>query len=168
MEYGSLILLHVFFAILWAGGAITAGFFIIPAVLESGPAGGSVMGGVVRRRFPIIMTASGVVVVLTGLRLYMMRFSLDWLGTTHGILLSIGVLAGLAAFVIGVLAQKPTVDKMGALGAKLAAAGAPPSPEDAAEMERLRSRLGKLGRVLAWHMIIAAVLMAGSQLWARL
>lgn len=168
MEYGTLILLHVFFAILWAGGAIAAGLFIIPAVLEAGPAGGAVMGGVVRRRFPIVMTASGLVVVLTGLRLYMMRFSLDWLGTTHGILLSIGVLAGLAAFGIGLFVQKPAVDRMGALGAKLAAADTPPSPDDAAEMERLRTRVGKVARVLAWHLIVAAVLMAGQQLWARL
>jgi len=168
MEYGSLILLHVFFAILWAGGAIAAGFFIIPSVLEAGPAGGAVMGGIVRRRFPIVMTASGLVVVLTGARLYMMRFSTDWLGTTHGILLRIGVIAGLGAFVIGLFVQKPTVDKMGTLGAKLATAGTPPAPEDAAEMERLRTRVGKVGRVLAWHLIIAAILMAGSQLWARM
>jgi uncharacterized membrane protein len=168
MEYGSLILLHVFFAILWAGGAIAAGFFIIPSVLEAGPAGGSVMGGIVRRRFPIVMTASGLVVVLTGARLYMMRFSADWLGTAHGVLLSIGVVAGLGAFVIGLFVQKPTVDRMGKLGAKLASAGTPPSPEDAAEMERLRARVGKVGRVLAWHLIVAAVLMAGSQLWARM
>lgn len=168
MEYGTLILLHVFFAILWAGGAIAAGFFIIPSVLEAGPAGGAVMGGVVKRRFPILMTASGAVVVLTGTRLYMMRFSMDWLGTTHGILLSIGVLAGLGAFIIGLFVQKPTIEKMSQLGAKLAGAGKPPSPEDATEMERLRSRVGKVGRVLAWHLIIAAVLMAGSQLWARL
>jgi len=168
MEYATLILFHVFFAIIWAGGAIAVGFFIIPSVLEAGPAGGAVMGGVVRRRFPIIMTASGLVVVLTGLRLYSMRLSLDWLRTTHGILLSLGVLAGLAAFVIGLFIQKPAVDKMGRLGAKLAAAGTPPSPEDAAEMERLRSRVAKVARVLAWHLIVAAVLMAGQQLWARL
>lgn len=168
MEYATLILLHVFFAIIWAGGAIAAGFFIIPAVLEAGPAGGAVMGGVVKRRFPIIMTISGLLVVLSGLRLYSMRLSLDWLRTTHGVLLSIGALAGLAAFAIGVLVQKPAVDKMGQLGAKLAAAGAPPSPEDAAEMERLRTRVAKVARVLAWHLVVAAVLMAGQQLWARL
>jgi uncharacterized membrane protein len=143
MEYGSLILLHVFFGILWAGGAITAGFFIIPAVLEAGPAGGPVMAGVLRRRFPIVMTASGALVILTGLRLYSMRLSLDWLGTTHGIALSLGALAGIGAFIIGFFVQKPTADKMGALGAKLAAKGSPPSPEEAAEMQALRTRLGR-------------------------
>jgi len=168
MEYVTLILLHVFFGILWAGGAIAAGFFIIPAVLEAGPAGGPVMAGVLKRRFPVVMTASALVVVLTGLRLYSMRFSLDWLGTTHGIVLSIGALAGIGAFIIGFFVQRPTADKMGALGAKLAAKGAPPSPEEAAEMQALRTRLGKVARVTAWHLIVAALLMAAHQLAARL
>lgn len=168
MEYPILILLHVFFAIIWAGGAIAAGYFIIPAVLEAGPAGGAVMAGVLERRFPMVMTASALVVVLSGIRLYSMQVSLDWLRTTHGIVLSLGALAGLGAFFVGLFVQKPAADKMGALGAKLAANGAPPSPEEAAEMEALRKRLGKAARVTAWHLIAAALLMAGHQLAARL
>jgi uncharacterized membrane protein len=168
MEYTSLILVHVFFGVLWAGGAIAAGFFIIPAVLEAGPAGAAVMAGVLKRRFPIVMTGSAVLVVLTGLRLYTMRLSTAWLGTTHGIVLSVGALAGLGAFAIGLFVQKPTADKMGALGARLSAADGPPSPEDAAEMRRLRTRLGKVARVTAWHLIVAALMMAAHQLAARL
>jgi len=168
MEYTGLILLHVFFGIVWAGGAIAAGFFIIPAVLDAGPSGGQVMAGVLKRRFPTVMTVSAVLVVISGLRLYMMRFSMDWLGTTHGIVLSIGALAGLGAFAIGVFAQRPTANKLGALGAKLASAGTPPSSEDAAEVERLRTRLRKVARVTAWHLVVAALLMAAHQLAARL
>ena len=47
MEYLILIFLHVLFGIFWAGGAIVAGFFIFPSVLDAGPAGGAVMAGVV-------------------------------------------------------------------------------------------------------------------------
>jgi uncharacterized membrane protein len=167
MEYTSLILVHVFFGVLWAGGAIAAGIFIIPSVLEAGPGGGAVMAGVLKRRFPLLMTVAAVLVVLTGLRLYMLRFSLAWLGTPHGIVLSLGALAGLGAFVVGVFVQKPTADKLGALAAKLASAGGSPSPEDAAEVERLRTRLGKVARVTAWHLVVAALLMAAHQLAAR-
>lgn len=168
MEYNSLILMHVFFGVIWAGGAITAGFYVIPAVLEAGPAGGAVMGGILRRKLPTILTASAVVVVLSGLRLYSMRLTGAWLTTPHGIVLSLGALAGLGAFVSGFFIQKPTADKLGALGAKLTAQDGPPSPEDAAEMERLRTRLGKVARVTAWHLVVAALLMAAHPLAAAL
>src|SRR5262245_53137776 len=132
MEYFSLVLVHIFFAILWAGGAIAIGLFIIPAVMDAGPAGGAVRAGVLKRRFPLLMTVSGVLVILTGLRMYMLRFDPAWIRTPEGIVLSLGALAGLGAMVTGMFIQRPTVEKLGALSAKVAAAGRPPTPEEAA------------------------------------
>jgi len=166
MEYASLILLHVFFGILWAGGAVTIGLFVIPSVFEAGPGAGPVMGGILKRRFPTLMTVSGVLVVLSGLRLYSMQFSAAWVATPRGITLTLGGLAGLAAFVIGVFMQRPLAMRLGALGAQLAAAGAAPTPEQAAEMASLRTRLAKVARVNAWHLIAAALLMAAHSLAA--
>jgi uncharacterized membrane protein len=168
MEYASLLLLHVFFGILWAGGAIAAGFFIIPAVLEAGPAGGAVMAGVMKRKFAVLMTASGFVVVLSGLRLYSLLVSGAWIVTPQGIVLSLGGLAGLGGLAIGFFVQKPTAERLSALAGQLAAAGTPPTPEQTAEMEGLRQRLGKVARVTAWHLLVAAVLMAGHRLAAML
>jgi uncharacterized membrane protein len=168
MEYASLVLLHVFFGILWAGGAVTVGFFVIPAVFEAGPGAGPVMGGILKRRFPTLMTVSSVLVVLTGLRLYSLLVSSAWLGTPQGIVLSLGAIAGLGGFVIGVFVQRPTALRLGALGAQIAAGGAPPTPEQAAEMQALRQRLGKVARLTAWHVIVAALLMAGHRLAAMM
>jgi len=168
MEYATLILLHVFFGILWAGGAIAAGFFIIPAVLEAGPGGGAVMAGVVKRRFPIVMTASALLVVLSGLRLYTVQVSSSWIATPQGIVLSLGGVLGLGAFFIGVFVQKPTAERLGALSAEVAAAGGPPTPAQAAELQALRHRLGKVARLTAWHLIVASLLMAGHRLVAMM
>lgn len=168
MEFASLLLLHVFFGILWAGGAIAVGFFVIPSVLEAGPGGGAVMAGVLKRRFPILMTVSAVLVVLTGLRLYTMRFSTAFLGTPEGIVLSLGGLLGIGAFFIGVFVQKPTAERLGALGAQLAAAGSPPTPAQAAELQALRTRLGRVAKLTAWHLILSALLMASHRLAAML
>jgi uncharacterized membrane protein len=168
MEYSTLILLHVFFGILWAGGAIAAGFFIIPSVLEAGPGGGAVMAGVVKRRFPIVMTISALLVVLSGLRLYTMQVSSSWIATPQGIALSLGGVLGLGAFFIGVFVQKPTAERLGALSAEVAAAGGPPTPAQAAELQALRQRLGKVARLTAWHLVIAALLMAGHRLVAMM
>ena len=168
MEYTGLVLLHVFFGILWAGGAIATGLFIVPAVLEAGPAGGMVMAGVVKRRFPILMTLSGIVVVLSGLRLYTIRFDPSWVGSPEGIALSLGGLLGLGAMGVGLFVQKPTVERLGALSAQLAAAGTPPSAEQGAELAALRVRLGRAARLTAWHLVGAAFLMAGHRLFAAL
>lgn len=168
MEYASLLLLHIVFGILWAGGAIAVGLFVIPSVFEAGPAAGPVMAGILKRRFPILMTVSGAVVVLTGLRLYSLLVSGAWIATPQGIVLSLGALAGLGAFVVGLFVQKPTAEKLGALGAQIAAAGKPPTPEQAAEMQTLRTRLAKVAKVTAWHLIVASVLMASHRLAAMM
>jgi uncharacterized membrane protein len=166
VEYFGLVFVHVFFAILWAGGAIAVGLFIIPSVIEAGPAGGAVMAGVLKRRFPLVMTVSGVLVVLSGLRMYMLRFDPAWVHTPEGIVLSLGAIAGLGAMGIGMFIQKPTVEKLGALGAKLAAAGRPPTPEETAEMDALRRKLVRVARLTAFHLAAAALLMASHRLAA--
>jgi len=168
MEYPFLVFIHLAFAVLWAGGAITVGLFIIPSVFEAGPAAGAVMGGVTRRKFPILMTASGFVVVLTGLRLYMLRFSGDWLTSPEGIVLSLGAVLGIGALAIGLFVQKPTVERLARLGAEVAASGSAPSPAQAAEMQTLRTRLLKVGRILAFHLLAATLLMSVHRLAAML
>jgi len=164
MEYFAVIFVHVAFAILWAGGAITAGFFLVPAVLEAGPSGGAVMAGITKRRFPIVMSGSAILVVLSGIRLYMARANAAWLATPEGIGLSIGALLGIGAFFIGMFVQKPLVERLGALSGQVAASGGPPTPEQAKDLQALRERLGKIARVTAWHIIGATVLMTSHRL----
>ncbi|MBM4185156.1 MAG: hypothetical protein FJ207_13230 [Gemmatimonadetes bacterium] len=112
------------------------------------------------------MTVSGAIVVLTGLRLYSILLSGDWIVTPQGIVLSLGAIAGIGAFVTGVWVQKPTAEKLGALAGQVAAAGKPPTSDQAAELERLRTRLAKVAKVTAWHLIVAAVLMASHRMAA--
>ena len=168
MEFATLLLLHSFFGILWAGGAIAVGFFVIPSVMEAGPGGGAVMAGVMKRRFPVFMTASAVLVVLSGLRLYSIRFSAAFLGTPEGIALTLGGLLGVGAFFIGVFVQRPMAGKLGTLAATVAAQGRPPTPEQSAELDQIRARLGRIGRLTAWHLVLSAFLMASHRLAAML
>lgn len=166
MEYLSLIFLHVAFGIFWAGAVIVLGFFILPAALDAGPAGGAVMAGVVKRKMPMVLLVAGIVVVLSGVRLYMVRFSASWLTTGEGIVLSLGALLGIAGFAMGVFIQRPTVDRIGTLAASMARAGGPPTAEQAAEMKALQARLRRVARLTAWHLLGASVLMASHRLVA--
>jgi uncharacterized membrane protein len=168
MEYSFLLLLHVVFAALWAGGAIAVGLFVIPSVFEAGPAAGAVMGGVVKRRFPILMTVSGLLVAVSGIRMYMLRFDAAWVTTPEGIVLSLGALLGIAALFMGLLVQKPTMERMSALGAQIGASGAPATAEQSAELQVLRVRAARTAKVIAWHLLAALVLMASHRLAAGL
>lgn len=168
MEFSTLLLLHVFFGIVWAGGAVAAGLFLVPSVLEAGPGGGAVMAGMLKRRFPMLMSVSGILVILSGLRLYSIRFSTAFLGTPEGVALTLGALLGLAAFVMGIAVQRPTAARLGALGAQISAGGGSPAPGQAQEMEALRERLARAARVTAWLVLLSSFLMASHRLAAML
>jgi uncharacterized membrane protein len=166
MEYPVLILLHVLFGILWAGGGITLGVFIVPSVLEAGPAGGAVMAGAVRRRMAVVLTMSAALVVLTGVRLFMLRFSTAWLGSPEGIVLTLGALLGLGAFALAVFVQRPAVTKLAAIAAEIARAGGPPTPAQTSTLRGLQQKLRRTAALTAWHLVGASVLMAGHRLAA--
>lgn len=169
LEYYIVVMTHVIFGALWTGASVLAGFFIIPAIAEAGPAGGAVMGGVLKRKMPLWMTGFAILTVLSGLRLFMIRFmqlggGMDWLKSPEGLVLSLGGLLAFGAFGIGMGMQKPTADKMGALGAQIAQGGGKPSPEQAEQMGLLRAKLQKAARLQAFHLLAAVALMAAHRL----
>lgn len=169
----SLILVHVLFGTFWAGGAIVAGLFIMPSIVEAGPAGGAVMGGLLRRKMPAWLTGAAALNVLSGLALFHLRFSalgggMTWIKTPEGLVLSLGALLGLAGFAMGVFVQRPTAMKIGALGAQIAQGGGKPSPEQAGQMKALQAKLLKIARVGAWHLLASVALMASHRLAAAL
>lgn len=160
MEYLSLVFLHVAFGVLWAGGAIVIGLFVIPAVLDAGPAGGGVMAGVLKRRLPLFLSSSAFIVVLSGVRMYVIRFTPEWLTTPEGLAITIGAVLGLGAFVLGFFVQRPLAGRIGVLAGRIAASGAPPTPDQAAELAALRARLSRVAALTAWHLIGATLLMS--------
>jgi hypothetical protein len=164
VEYPFVIFFHVFFGIVWAGGAIAAGLFILPAVLDAGPAGGAVMGQVVKRGLPVVLSIAAIIVLLTGVRLYMIRFTPGWMLSPEGIVLSLGALLGIAAFFMGIFVQKPLVQRLSALAQTITTSGRPPSADQARELEDMRTRLKKIAAVTAWHLLAASALMASHRL----
>ena len=62
-------------------------------------------------------------------------------GTENAARLTIGSLAGIAAFLLGLLSTSPTGKKMGILAGQMQVAGGPPKPEQVAQMERLQAEL---------------------------
>ncbi|HTB34632.1 MAG TPA: hypothetical protein VK842_07190 [bacterium] len=172
MLFATLIFVHVFFGTLWAVGAFIVGFFVIPSVLEGGPGAGPVMGGIVlKRKFPIFMTLWAVLAVASGAGLWAIDFNAKggfaWLGHPEGAVLTLASLGALHAFVKGLLVQKPTAEKMAALGARLAQAHGKPDPALLDEMKATQAKLGKVARSAAFELLGVAALMALHQVLAQ-
>jgi hypothetical protein len=169
MEYGLLLFIHISTSSLWACIAFFFGFYLVPAVNEAGPGGGAVMGGLMKRKMPVFMTAVAVLAILSGLRLYMLRFSAEgagwaWVRTPEGIALTLGGLAGLHAFVKGLLVSKPLAEKMGALGALIAAAPGAPDPALLAQMKGMQDKMTRSGRASGAELLAALLLMSSHRL----
>ena len=172
MLFASLIFIHVFFGTLWAVGAFIVGFFVIPSVLEAGPGGGPVMGGIVaKRKFPIFMTVWAVLAVASGLWLWIIDFNakggLTWLTHPEGAVLTLAGLGALHAFVKGLLVQKPTAEKMAALGARIAQSQGKPDPALLEEMKATQAKMAKIALSGVRELMGVAALMALHQLLAQ-
>lgn len=158
--------IHVFGAVVWAGVVFMNYAWLSPAVKESGPAGGQVMGRIAKSSLPHALTIAPILTVLSGLVLYWFysgHFSMDYVRSWEGMALSIGALAGLAAFFEGGVVTGPTVKKIGALAAEMQAAGGPPKPEQVSQMQTLQA---KLDRATALSAVFLAVAVVGMSLGA--
>jgi hypothetical protein len=172
MLFASLIFVHVLFGMLWGVGAFIVAFFVIPSVIEAGPGAGPVMGGIiVKRKFPIFMTVWALLAVASGLWLWVIDFNgkggLAWLERPEGAVLTLAALGALHAFVKGLLVQKPTAEKLGALGAQLAQSQGKPDPALLEDLKATQAKLAKIALGVARELMGVAALMALHQLLAQ-
>jgi uncharacterized membrane protein len=157
-------LIHIAAGIFWVGAAVVFFLIIQPSAKELGPEGQKFMGHLgTRKKLPAILMASAVLTVLAGILLYAEvsdGFDVDWITSGPGIGFTVGGVAAIITVTLGLIATKPAADRMGALGQAIAADGGPPSPEQAAEMQRLQARLTSIGWVSLVLLVIAVVTMA--------
>ena len=144
---------HVFFGALWVGMMVFQAFFLGPAVADAGPDGGKVMGGVMRRRIPVVMPLMGLIVIISGLWMFQRLAGGNmgaFMDTPMGKAFGWGGLSAILAFLIGVFAMRPLMMRMMKLG----------PTGDAAELQRLRSRSGVLANIVTVLMLFALAAMA--------
>jgi hypothetical protein len=141
-------IIHVVGAVIWAGWAFTNTAFLAPAVKASGPAGGAVMGNILKTTLLKVMIIVPLLVVTAGVIMYWYysgNLSIEYLTSFRGLALTLGALAGLIAFIEGMLVTGPTARKMAAIGDQIQQGGGSPSPEQLAQMGVLRERLSSAG-----------------------
>lgn len=163
MELWVLRLIHIPSSVLWGGWTAMVGLFLLPAILESGPAGGAVMGAVMKRRFSLWMNVLGLLSFITGLRLYMLSANAEWIASGSGLSLTVGAVLATVAFGVGHGVSRPTTAKLNAVVTAVRNAGGPPSAEQAAQMQALSARAAAAGKLNAWCTIVAAICMGLSR-----
>jgi len=161
IEFIVLRIVHILAGVFWAGAAIMLAAFLEPTARALGPDGGKFMQrltGQMRLTFFILLAAS--LNVLSGLGLYWLLsggFQVRWITSSLGLSLTIGALAAIVTFILGLTVTRPALLRMGALGRAIQSAEGPPTPEQMAEMQALQKRLATAGRIGAVLLVIAVI-----------
>lgn len=164
MSVLALRLIHIVCGVIWVGGVLFIAWFLIPTIRGVGPSGGAIMSHMVQvRRLPLVMMAVAILTVLSGLALYWRDsagFHGAWMQTGTGIVFSLGALLGLPSVAVGMAVNSPVSRRLGVLAAAAQAKGGPPSAEEAAEMQRLQTRLASASNLVAVLLVLATAAMA--------
>lgn len=156
-------LVHVLSGVFWVGGILFLSRFVFPAARALGPAAGPVIDHLNRvLKVPIALMGCGVLTILSGLGLFWndsMGFKGPWMSSHTGMTFSLGALSAIIALGIGMTVNAPTAKRMGAVAAQIQAKGGPPTPEQAAEMQRLQHRLGGAAQVVTVLLLLTTAAM---------
>ena len=156
--------LHIVGGVFWVGVAIFIAAFLGPALRAAGPAGGPVMAQLTQvRRLPLWMMLAMSVTVIAGFLLYWANARTGgsaWLGSGPGRTFGLGGVLALAGAVVGMAVTAPTGRRLGTIGAAVASAGRPPTPEELATLQALQRRLATAATTVAVLVSLATVAMA--------
>ena len=142
-------LVHVLVGVFWAGTVIFNAWLLAPALRDSGPEGGKVMGNLAKRGLMAILPIAGILTILSGLWLYghaSAGWDASYMRSRPGMTYGLGMVATLLAFIIGVLVVRPTMAKL---------PSAAPS-----EAPKLRARAATFSMVVALLVVVTVICMA--------
>jgi len=157
-------IVHILAGVFWVGSVAMFFLYVQPTAKALGPAGGPFMTHLLQqKRVPIVLLWCAATTITAGLLLYWRTsggFDGDWITSATGLAFTIGGLAAIIAFLLGLTIAKPAADRMGALAQAAAAAGGPPSQEQAAQIGALQAKLRAIGLTNLGLLTGAVVLMA--------
>jgi uncharacterized membrane protein len=157
-------IIHILAGVFWAGAAFMVAAFLEPNARALGPDASKFMQRLVgQMHMTTIIILAAFLNVLAGVWLYWIfsgGFQVKWITSAHGLSLTIGALAAIVTFILGLGVTRPTLVRMGALGQEMQSAGGPPKPEQMAQMQSLQTRLATAGRAGAVLLVIAVIGMA--------
>jgi uncharacterized membrane protein len=160
---------HVVASVCWAGGAFFIFLFVEPTAKALAPSGMEFFQHmIVKRRASIFMVISSTLTVLSGALLLWRDASgqwLTWMKTGPGLGFTLGSLAGFVVYFIGMFGVNPRAKRIAALSADIQSSGGPPTPAQAAELQKLDKELSKFGYIDFVLVAVSLALMGTARYW---
>lgn len=156
-------ILHIAIGAFWVGAVVFIAAFLMPSVRAAGPASGAVMQQLMKGKLSLWLIGAAIVTVLSGFGLYWhdsAGFQSAWLASGSARVFGLGGLLAVAGVIVGMGVSAPAARRMGELAARIQAGGRPPTPDEAAGLERLQVRLARAGVAGAVLLLLATVAMA--------
>ncbi|MGI9043482.1 MAG: hypothetical protein ACR2GK_05070 [Gemmatimonadaceae bacterium] len=165
MDIGMIVarLIHVLAGIFWVGAMLFVTWYLMPALNESGPAGGKVMAAIGRRGFIKVVPVIAILTMLSGIWLYWRisaGFDPVYLRSGPGHMYGTGGILAIVAFVIGMTMSRPAMMKAASLAQSAENADVAEREAMLAESTRQREKGLRAGRFVAWLLLASAVTMA--------
>src|SRR5262249_52994800 len=155
--------LHIMSGVFWVGGSLFAARFLMPSLKAAGPAAGPVLAELGKRRMPVAMMGASLVNVASGIWMMMLASGGApgvWMRSPMGRTLGIGGGLAILAVILGMAVPTPTNAKMVGISAAARQRGGPPTPQEAAELERLQARSALTAMIVSVLLILATTAMA--------
>jgi len=162
-------LVHIIASLCWAGGGFIFFLFVDPTAKALAPTGMQfVQYMVTKRRFSIFMVVSSTLTVLSGALLLWQRAGgglLDYASTGPGLGFTLGSIAGVIVYFIGMFGVNPRAVKLAKLGKAIESSGGPPTPAQGAELHKLDREMSVLGLADFLLVALSLALMASARMW---
>jgi uncharacterized membrane protein len=164
-------LLHILAGVAWAGGVFLFVVFIQPSAAAIGPAAGPMMGQLLgARKLVDRFLQLAAITIVAGLVMYI-KIATDFgslgdlLDTGYGVALTIGMVTAIAAAAFGLFVTRPNVGRLLGMQRAIADAGAPPSPEQAAQIANIQRTLKVYARLSFALLVVTVAAMATARYW---
>ncbi len=157
-------LVHTFAGVLWVGTAFFMVLFLEPVVAQAGADGGKFMQRLMMTRLSVTLALASAFVLVSGIVMYWSAsrgLQASWFGTRAGIALTVGAIAGILAFAIGLVVMAPASGRIASIQKEIQAAGKPPSPAQLAAIGAQQKTISIGSR---WEALLMAVALIGMAL----
>lgn len=157
-------LIHVLGGIFWVGAMAYNTFFLVPAFAAAGPQATGGITKVLRERhlFTVLPTVA-ILVMLSGVRLMQLtssNFAAEWFRSPSGLTYTIGGVAAILGFLVGMFVGRPAMMRMSAMLAERATAPADRHAALDATIGALRARTSVANGVVSVLLTGSAATMA--------